>query len=400
MEEKMFYLQNKADFYRYLAEISNGAVFNNAANQALNNYKQCFELSEQFLQSNDYFRLGVGLNYSVFCYEIMNQKEKALEICQKMIDAYQKNMSRGSMQANFAQNYIMSDKVIENYILNEIVGSGSYGKVYKARNMKNDEIVAVKVIPLQKFKEVPKLSEFTMNEIQTLSKIDNQHVVKFLEMLKTTNNMYLVYEFCNGQTLEDEIKKKNFLSEEQSLCYLSQMLFAFRPLAQKNILHRDLKPSNILFQDGVLKIADFGFCKSLETQKDMTQTMVGSPIYMAPEILKGQSYNTKADIWSLGVVFFECLFGFCPFEESSIAKLINVIDNKQLKIPRHINNISKNTEDLLRAMLVLDQKKRIDWPQLFQLIQFDDQIQDFQREQPQFQQESSQIKSQKRAKFE
>jgi len=88
-------------------------------------------------------------------------------------------------------------------------------------------------------------------------------------------------------------------------------------------LHRDLKPSNILFHDEIIKIADFGFCKSLQTVHDMTQTMVGSPIYMAPEVLKGQAYNTKADIWSLGVVLYEMLFGICPYEDHSIAKLIS-----------------------------------------------------------------------------
>ena len=93
-------------------------------------------------------------------------------------------------------------KVIENYVLQDVIGSGQYGKVYRAKNMKNDQIVAIKVVKLEKFREVPKLHEFTINEIQTLSKIDNQNIVKFIEMLKTQNNMYLIYDFCNGDTLE------------------------------------------------------------------------------------------------------------------------------------------------------------------------------------------------------
>ncbi len=91
------------------------------------------------------------------------------------------------------------------------------------------------------------------------------------------------------------------------------MLAAFKELFQKNILHRDLKPSNILLHNEVLKVADFGFCKGLSDAEDLTQTMVGSPIYMAPEVLKGNTYNLKADIWSIGVVLFEMLFGYCPF---------------------------------------------------------------------------------------
>jgi serine/threonine protein kinase len=95
---------------------------------------------------------------------------------------------------------------------------------------------------------------------------------------------------------------------------LEQLFEAFKILTASNIMHRDLKPSNILIHNGKIKLGDFGFCKSLETQRDLAQTMLGSPIYMAPEILKGEIYTIKADIWSLGVVIYEMAFGFCPFE--------------------------------------------------------------------------------------
>lgn len=82
-------------------------------------------------------------------------------------------------------------------------------------------------------------------------------------MMRTMNNIYLVYDFCNGGNLEELIHKKGFLKEEQSLVYFEQMLNAFKILTKDKILHRDLKPSNILLHDGVIKIADFGFCKTL-----------------------------------------------------------------------------------------------------------------------------------------
>lgn len=97
-------------------------------------------------------------------------------------------------------------------------------------------------------------------------------------------------------------------------------------------MHRDLKPDNIFLTDGKVKLGDFGFCKMLEV--NMAQTMLGSPIYMAPEILKEEIYTLKADIWSLGVVLFEMLFGYCPFESSSISQLINVITETELRIPK------------------------------------------------------------------
>ena len=132
-------------------------------------------------------------------------------------------------------------------------------------------------------------------------------------------------------------------------------------------MHRDLKPSNILLNNGVIKVADFGFCKSLLGPKDLTKTMVGSPIYMAPEILKGQNYSIKADIWSMGIVLFEMLFGYCPYEDRTIAALISQINHKMLKIPKHIQPISQLTDMLLKYMLVVDPRQRIEWSQLLQI---------------------------------
>ena len=145
-------------------------------------------------------------------------------------------------------------------------------------------------------------------------------------MLKTVNNFYFVYEFCNGGTLENQLKERGTLQEKIALNYFSQIVAAFKILNKHNIMHRDLKPENLLLHDGIIKLADFGFCKPLKDARDLSQTMLGSPIYMAPEILKGEVYTMKADIWSLGVVLYEMIYGFCPFEEKTIARLISLID--------------------------------------------------------------------------
>jgi serine/threonine-protein kinase ULK/ATG1 len=255
-------------------------------------------------------------------------------------------------------------KVVENYLLSESIGAGQYGKVYRAKNQKTGEVVAIKVIPLEKFNNVPKLEEFTTNEIKTLSRITNPNVVKFIEMLKTANNTYLVYEFCDGGTLEDILQAQHHMSELDSIKIFKGLINAFQSIYKENILHRDLKPSNILFHNNVVKIADFGFCKKMTGPQELTFTMVGSPIYMAPEILKGYPYNIKSDIWSLGVVLYEMLFGICPYEDKNLAGLINRIDTQPLTIPKEINKISPSIEKLLRRMLTIDYKQRIDWVEL------------------------------------
>ena len=91
-------------------------------------------------------------------------------------------------------------KIVDNYELIEQVGSGQYGKVYKARHKETDELFAVKCVPLDKFSRIPKLSTFTQNEIQVLNRLNHEHIVAFVERLRTANNIYMVYEFCNGDT--------------------------------------------------------------------------------------------------------------------------------------------------------------------------------------------------------
>jgi serine/threonine-protein kinase ULK/ATG1 len=101
-------------------------------------------------------------------------------------------------------------------------------------------------------------------------------------MIKTNNYIYLVYEFCEGGTLEDIIRKKGHLSEQEALKIFKQLINALKSLHENFILHRDIKPNNIFFKSSHLKLADFGFCKKLRSSDDFTQTSLGSPLYMAP----------------------------------------------------------------------------------------------------------------------
>lgn len=98
----------------------------------------------------------------------------------------------------------------------------------------------------------------------------------------------------------------------------------------------------------------------------MTKTMLGSPIYMAPEILRGEIYSTKADIWSLGVVLYEMLYGFCPFQSTTIPKLLEVLKETELEFPS-TEQVSDETKKLLRKLLTKDPTKRIEWMELLKV---------------------------------
>lgn len=250
-------------------------------------------------------------------------------------------------------------KIVENYVLLELVGHGQYGECFKAKHFVTNELVAIKVLKIQIFKQFQKLQDMIINEIQALKRIDSIHIIKFIKMLKTSNNVYLVYEYCDGKSLEELLDAQKHLKESQALIVLRQIVSALKILNQNNIMHRDIKPQNILFHQGNVKIADFGFCKILDNSNQKEEMVVGSPIYMAPEILEGRSYGLNADIYSVGVVLYEMLFGVCPFEETSHAALIRKIKSTPLQIPREVNPISPETESILFEMLEPDPTNRI-----------------------------------------
>lgn len=107
-----------------------------------------------------------------------------------------------------------------------------------------------------------------------------------------------------------------------------QLINAYKSLYENNIVHRDIKTDNIFFKDGKLKLADFGFSKRLKYQDDLMQTSLGSPLYMAPEVLNNDVYGSKADLWSCGIILYQMLFGTMPYTTCNIKQLINIYSEK------------------------------------------------------------------------
>ena len=271
-----------------------------------------------------------------------------------------------STQAKTPVTKVVADK----YTLENPVGSGQFGDVYKAKVISTNEYVAVKCIELDLFDNPDRLHEMSEHEVGILSKIKNPNVVQFIETIKTKTHIYTVYELCTGGTLEELLDRRKYLTEKEAFQILRQLLNGFRPLVALNIMHRDIKPSNILFQGNVAKISDFGFSKPLVSSCEVTETMIGSPIYMAPEILKGLTYTIKADIYSMGVMLFEMLYGKAPFEDVNIPGLLNKISKGDI-VFRSYNPISPSTEFLIKRMLEPIESQRITWQEIFQSFSLD-----------------------------
>lgn len=252
-------------------------------------------------------------------------------------------------------------KIVDNYVLERTIGKGQYGEVYKGYKKDTGMDVAIKAVNRKNLKG--KFYELLENEIKVLRSCNNSNIIKLYDIRKTTNNIYLMIEYCNEGDLMQYLKKRGKLTEEETIEFLVQILNGFKTLVKNNIMHRDFKLANILKHNGLIKIADFGFAKILSDDA-FASTMLGSPLNMAPEILGGKDYNNKADIWSIGTCVYELIFGRPPYTAKNIVELLQKIQKNPFAMPPNAK-MNPVLEDALMRMLVFNPANRIEWDDLF-----------------------------------
>jgi serine/threonine protein kinase len=255
---------------------------------------------------------------------------------------------------------------IGKYVLDKELGKGAFGVVFKAIDGETGKIWAIKRLRKKDINS-PKLKSFLDTEVAIMKEITHPNILKLEEMLVTDTDYYLVVQFCNQGDFENymEVNKKQRLDENEAVGFLKQIMNGFQELRKRKILHRDFKLANLFLNDGVLIIGDFGLAKK---GIEMTSTKVGTPLNMAPELLfanDGQAYNSKADLWSIGCVYYQMLFGEPPFFGLSIAELGHDIKKKAKDgIPFPLA-VSEQSKDLIKQLLRMDPKERIEWDAFF-----------------------------------
>ena len=149
-----------------------------------------------------------------------------------------------------------------------------------------------------------------------------------------------------------------------------QLVCGFSELVAKKVVHRDLKPANIILHDGLYKIADFGFAKYVDNfGGQMLKSCVGSPIYMAPQLLERQTYTTKCDIWSLGVITYEMLNGLTPWRARDESELIHALKTIPItNVLRNEKQLSPKMVDFLTNCMAYTEKDRYNWEDLFRIF--------------------------------
>lgn len=260
----------------------------------------------------------------------------------------------------------MVKKRIDNFVYNDenVIGKGQFGYVYQGYDVRTNEVVAIKVIPVSILEN--KFFEYLLiNEIGALKKLNTPYIVRFIDLKLTMHNIYLITEFCNGGDLSGLLTKKGRLNEDEVCDILWQIAEAFKQMKEFHMLHRDLKPPNILLNEGKVKIADLGFSKTVENfQVSINNSTVGSPIYMSPQVLFKQTYTSKCDIWSLGIVLYQLFYGKVPWHALDIVELANKIKNEPIIFQAGIP-ISPELKDFIVRCLRYEESERIGWDELF-----------------------------------
>lgn len=264
-------------------------------------------------------------------------------------------------------------KKVGNYLLVSKIGQGQFGVVYKGILIEDQsKVFAIKCITKSKLEGNSILNRLFQTEMNVMSKIDHPNVMHLYEFMETARNYYLVIQYCNNGDLESYLKKMGKLSEEEAVYFLMQIANGFQVLHKNKIMHRDVKLANLFLQDDQIVIGDFGFAKQ---GVDVTRTKLGTPITMAPELLTstGSSYNSKADLWSIGVCFYQTLFGKTPFDAKSYDDLkekVRTQSGNKLRFPKDVP-ISQECKHLLVHLLQYDPKKRLEWKDFFNHALFD-----------------------------
>ena len=240
-----------------------------------------------------------------------------------------------------------------------IIGRGGFGKVWKVRLKKNNELFALK--EMSKAKVIDRRSEISiMSERNLLSKLHHSFIVNMYFAFQDFYNLYLVMDLLTGGDLRFHIAHKKIFTEDQTKFFIANMLLALDYIHSQNIIHRDIKPENLVLEkNGYLRITDFGVAKINE--KDNSSETSGTPGYMAPEVILVQNHGPPSDFFALGVIGYEFMLGYRPYLGRGRKEIKNLIISKQAKISREElpDDWSENSRDFINLLLQRKPKKRL-----------------------------------------
>ncbi|KAJ0088678.1 hypothetical protein Patl1_31788 [Pistacia atlantica] len=267
-------------------------------------------------------------------------------------------------------------RVVGDYLVGRQIGSGSFSVVWHARHRIHGTEVAIKEIVTGRLNK--KLQDSLMSEIFILKRINHPHIIRLHDIIEVPGKLHLVLEYCKGGDLSMYIQRHGCVPEETAKHFMKQLAAGLQVLRDNNLIHRDLKPQKAkklpckkisfspkMIANAVLKIADFGFARSLQP-RGLAETLCGSPLYMAPEIMQLQKYDAKADLWSVGAIFFQLVTGKTPFTGSNQMQLLqNIVKSTELHFPLGAKGLSADCKDLCKKLLRRNPVERLTFEEFF-----------------------------------
>ena len=253
-------------------------------------------------------------------------------------------------------------KVYAMDLTNSDIGSGHFGVVRKAK-LKSEptKVYAIKSIDKSKLKGNMALLR---NELDLLRFSDHPNIIQFYEIYQDARSFHFVMECCEGGDVTSYIENHGALSEEPTRLIIFQTLLAINHLHSCGIIHRDIKPDNFLFKsksiDSPLKLIDFGLSKRLSPHSQKLRTILGTPFYVAPEVLDKKGYDYKCDVWSAGIMMYVLLASDFPFKGVNQTKTFEKIRRSKLDLESHTNtnSLSEVGKHFIHKLLQKDPEKR------------------------------------------
>jgi len=253
--------------------------------------------------------------------------------------------------------------VTDKYLFKHVLGKGSFSTVRQGTHKAAGEEVAIKIIDKN---SIDIKVESLKTEVRILMNVKHPNIVNLLDVYEDDDKVYLIMELMTGGELFDRICNDypNGYSEQQSAEIIRKIITAVKYLHDRGIIHRDLKPENLLFatreDNAEIRISDFGLAKIMSGDM-LVKTACGSPNYVAPEVLMNElhGYNDACDMWSVGVILYVLLCGFCPFFDECTPALFQAITTGNYSFPSPFwDRISEQAKDLIRHLLIVEPRNR------------------------------------------
>ncbi|KAL2325313.1 hypothetical protein Fmac_024371 [Flemingia macrophylla] len=262
----------------------------------------------------------------------------------------------------------MCEALKSEYEVCEEIGRGRFGTIYRCVNTQTKEELACKVIDKSQLEDSTD-RHCLQNEPMFMTLLSpHPNILQIHHVFDDHHSLSILLDLCHPHTLFDRILH-NPLPEPQAAAILHPLLRALAHCHRLGVAHRDVKPDNVLFDlAGNLKLADFGSAAWFGDGRTMSG-VVGTPYYVAPEVLLGRDYDEKVDVWSCGVILYIMLAGIPPFYGDSAVEIFEAVVRGNLRFPSRIfRNVSPAAKDLLRKMICRDASRRLSAEQALSLL--------------------------------